>query len=220
MKTFLAVLALMLFAFGVASASEIPCALPINPLNPSSTATCGTLTFDEFNVVAIAPGTEGQIDMTSATYDSVTGAVQLTFNANLAAEQDEDFYFTVWGGITRIDLEVGGVNATVTETACLSPLNSVNICTVPYPGLGGSPITQTSGGLPVVVASSPFVISSPVYIYKDIFTGPGGALSDELGQSFEIKTTVPTIIPEPSAFFLLGTALCAICWARRRSSRA
>jgi hypothetical protein len=218
MKNLLVLVALSLLSLSMASASLIPCTISTgadNPVNSSTVITCGDgLTFDNF-AVDNPTGTNnpGTVDVLSASYDSVTGAAELSFNPNLQASQDDEFLFEVWGGITSINMEVGGQNSSIQETACSMAFSTV------MPGY--CPTTNTLGQITVAsntpnqpVYSTPFVDTNPVYIFKNINTQADGQLS-EFTQSFETTTT-----PEPLSMILLGSGLLGIGLLRRRSHKS
>jgi hypothetical protein len=224
LKKFLIVLALAVFSTGIAKAQTACSATGLgagSALISTSVVTCGTLTFSDFSVMNPTGGAAGVVDFLG-TSEWLNGTAYLQMNPNLQMGEDEQLLFQVAGGVNQIDLTVGGVNASVNEKACVNPITTTgpvafNCSNAAHTGtiapLGA--IAAGSGTINQPVFSTKFPTTDPIYIFKDIQTGPGGALS-EFTESFETGSATP----EPGSLMLFGTGLIGLGGLLRKRNRA
>jgi len=178
-----------------AAGSLIPCTLnqaADTPVTSTTVITCGALTFSNFQVANAAGGAPGVVDILAGSdFDTVTGAAYLNFDPDLGGSGSEQLLFQVTGGIGQIDMSVGGSAATITETACASPISTGPplACTDPAGPLGQ--ITGVSNQAPF---SAVFTTTSPVYIGNAIGTVAGGALTQ-----FTLSFVAPNLTAAPTS---------------------
>ncbi len=177
-------------------------------MTSTTSLTCGGVTFSNFAVTNATGGAVGRVDINQITV-SASGDVVMNENPNLGAAEHENLWFTVSGPLTSIDLSVGGTAATVTERLCQYPIPTTGaltgLCTNQAGTVSATPIGQVtvhSGdmGQPIVATVAGL---STYYVYKDIQTGLGGALSD-MNESFQ------SAVPEPASMLLIGSGLLAV----------
>ena len=186
------------------------------PGTPSAiTFACGGLSFSNFNAVDAGNAAGLPLNLVSATFDTNTGIVLLSFNPNLQSlGQDFWLYFQVTGGVNQLDLTNGGtLNTSIQETACSTAIDTNgNICTGGSANLlGNTPLV--AGGQQATVFSSVFPVTSPIYIFKDISTGhEGDTHMTSFSQSFHV-------IPEPMTLSMMGIGLLGLGLMRRRQQR-
>jgi hypothetical protein len=230
MNKFLLLLAFSLLLVGVASASPLACTVNTgfdNPVTGSTVVICGGLTFNNFEVLSPTGGASGTVDILSASFNAAgcPGEVCLSFNPNLAGNEDEQFFFTVTGGVNDIDMSVGGSNATIQERACANPIPTTGadafLCTNAAGTTSVAPlgqITVTSGQVGQPISSPPFATTSPIYIFKNIETQNVGGVTGQLSEF--TQSFAPSGTPEPVSMVLLGSGLLGLGLLRRRSRKS
>jgi hypothetical protein len=214
---------------GVASAVTVTCPAPPNGGVPADimglSISCGGLSFSNFNVI---PATGFSEDLTPTvslvSVDLSRGSVNLVFNPNLSAPtgaQDIHFYYQVAGPVNGAGLAVGGVNATIIE----------RVCSTPIPNSGPAANTCSDGSTPVAnfvgysMPPGPNAVKQAIsgggtsfWVYKDVGVGAnqlthGGGGLTSFTQSWE---NGGGHIPEPASMLLIGSGIIALGMLRRR----
>lgn len=219
----------LLAAAGMASASVVTCPAPPDPGVPVNvvglTAYCGGLTFSNFRVIPFASNESAAVYLGSINVADKW--VSLTFNPGLTSAsgsgaQDIHLLYDVSGlTVDGTATAVTGSNATVTSTACKSPVptsgtqtdlcpdntllaNLIAFSSPPGPNKNQQTFTGTTKGTGTYVFQD-------VSVAADSLTEGGGGLSS-FTESFRSDE-----IPEPAAFLLAGPALLGLLALRRKA---
>jgi hypothetical protein len=163
-----------------------------------------------------------EIDLINVGLSALGDKIVLDFNPNLSAppsgpDLDLHFTFQVTGGVNRLDLGVGGVDATIIERACISSMVGNGLCPVaPLANI----IAFSAPPGPSYATSAFFDTTSPLYVYKDIGVGHGGGLT-EFEQTFTIGQPIVRVpaVPEPASIILLGTGMLGVAFSIRQRNR-
>ena len=231
MNKFLTVMAFLVLSLSIASATPI-CTIansPVVGLVNTTSVTCDDgLIFDNFSILSTTGTPVGWpgVDITAAGGCNGT-EVCLDFNPSMAANEDVTLLFEVWGGITSIDMSVGGRDATIDEKACAN-YNAANLALFGQCANAAgtssvaplSEITVASGdvGQPIIGIPPTFPSTNPVWIYKDIGTGAG--ISGHRGELSAFAESFQPNVPEPVSMVLLGSGLLGLGLLRRRSRKS
>lgn len=194
-------------------------------LNSDGGCAAGGLVFSNFQYLSASGVTSPEVDLVSASVDG-TGTVMLTFNPNLSAPsgyQDLYFMFSVSGLVDQVDMTVGGVHATITETVCSAAMN-INAPSCATQNTLANIVAFSAPPGPNQATSGVFSPAGTIWIFKDIGVNGnmgGGALTT-FTQSFHtvFPSDVPGDVPEPVSTTLAGAGLAAIAYLNRRRRAA
>lgn len=175
--------------------------------DPGYSCALGGLVFDNFSAVIFwTPPPAAVVNIGSGSVTN--GVVYLNFNPNMVTPPDPMdmwFMFRVVGGVNQVDLQVGGLGASIDEIIC----DSAGLD--PNGGCAGVQLANlsASSGQPrqwVYLPGQNFV--SPIWVFKDIYvTGLNGHLT-QFSESFHV--------PEPLTLTLIGSGLLGFGLLRRR----
>ncbi len=180
----------------------------------TTSISCGTVTFSNFQVFDAAPSTStgAPFVLLSGTYDA--GTTSLSFNPNLNNAnvfQDIHVLFTVSSTtpVTTVGLMNGGsVNSGINERLCSGSVD-------PFSGVcsGGTTLANLTAPGNATVSTSVSPAATFFTVYKDIGHPTGGELTG-FTQTFATSQAVP----EPTTFAMLGGGLVLFALARRKKS--
>ena len=167
-------------SLSVANASLIPCTVQNggidNPVTASTVVICGGLTllvhFESQNTTNGAWRSEYRPSGRIGVRFGNGHAAYVSFNPNPkgGANQDEQFLFTVTGGLSQIDLSLGGSDATITERACANPIATAGplavLCTDSTPALSMSAAWSNYGRLRRTTTSPLFSVTVPQHFAR------------------------------------------------------
>ena len=205
---------LLLLAISIACiASAAP--LCSGVISPTFTCTIGSVTFDSFQIVS-QPSAPVVLLM-DATQDAPghQGEIVLDFNPQMHTSAGQFasfwFYFNVSGGISGIDLSVGGTNAAISEKACSTAIDphAANNCM----GGSGNLLANLAASSSESTQSASFANTSKVYVFKDVVVGSSTQTGEltSFSQSFTVGGGQGGggggQIPEPASFFTMGSGL-------------
>lgn len=176
--------------------------------------TCEGLTFSNFQVTSADGGAAGIVIINSANYSTLNGDVSLQLNPSLSGpNQDEWLLFVVSGGVTQVELSVGGDDAVVEELACSAPISTSGpLAYQCSPGSFLGEVSDFSNDPAAPVFTSTFTATSPVYIFKDIQTGKDPQANEStLIQTFQV-------VPEPGTILLISIGLLGVGLYGRRKN--
>lgn len=212
MKRYLLLLAVMVLGFAGSAQADPACTAGTVVIGPGAVSSCTVagLTFSGFgalNAFGAVPNVGIVINPTV-----VNGFLVLNFSMSpLGPGDDFFFFFTVTGGISGIDLSVGGTGAVIDEIACSSPIPTTgpDAFTCPGGNLLAS-VTGFSQGGNVIAFFPNGSLVNPVYIFKDIGVSADGGSLSTFNQSWHV--------PEPATLALFGMGLLGLAGVRRKIS--
>ncbi len=196
----------------VAFAAAVPCA-PIfdaSTYNVGGGCTAGNLLFNNFSLTPYGTffGTSGPVSIVAITV--AAGNVSFDTNPNQGSNggnQQAHLTFTV-SGLDPSALIIGASNqnggngrTSIRQVVCATAITlATGFCTAPL-----QDVTNAGG---TATPTNSFAGVSSVNVWRDMITPQGTTIT---GTSFDFQAT-----PEPVAFVLMGTGLCALALVRNR----